>query len=273
MIKFFLLILIFTCQAFAKPQKNITFIFDFDFTLYQKRDKKGYLDYLYQGYFANQTVPKYQQVYTKQAWLEKNLIYLPQNNNLFLDFLKTNPDLDLRPKEKLVQETIKTLKLRATQGLPQIIKGLIDEGYQVLVIGGFIYGCAIIPEFAKMFNIPAKNIYSGYFTNFSDQELVKPLKSKFQYSNCGNSSLTVPYTMEKSEVIRFLKSKGIIKNKVVHIGDGLNDLEVLQAKEADVFIGFGLTNYIAEVEKESSIYVDNLKEFKEALEESKKRLS
>lgn len=130
-----------------------------------------------------------------------------------------------------------------------------------MIIGGGTWGCAVILEFAKQFGIEKSDIYSGYFKDFSDSEVKKVLFDKFRYANCGNLDLQTPVSEKKSDIIKFLKQREIIKGKVIHIGDGENDLEVWNAGEADVFIGFGVNRYSKKVEDGSEVYVKTMEEF------------
>ena len=166
------------------------------------------------------------------------------------------------PKKKDTDFVVSELLKSQTQGLQEIILQLKSKGHQVLIIGGGTWGCAIIPQFAKEFEIENKDIYSGYFKDSSNKEIVKVLSDDFRYTNCGDLDLQTPISDKKSDVIKYLKQKGLVHGKIIHIGDGENDLEVWKSGEVDMFIGFGINKTSPKVEKEAPVFVKNIEEFK-----------
>ena len=141
----------------------------------------------------------------------------------------------------------------------------MKHGNQVYIIGGGVYGCAVIPEVVKDFGIPKNHVYSGYFGDFSEKSMQKIFVNDFKYINCATLDLSIPTTDDKSSVIKYLKDKKIIKNKITHIGDGTNDLEVQDAKVADKYIGFGVHRIVPKVKENAKIFVVNFEEFKKKL--------
>jgi soluble P-type ATPase len=158
------------------------------------------------------------------------------------------------------------LKLQTT-GLGDVIKKIKSMGHEVFIIGGDTLGCAIIPGFAKEFGIEKDHIYSGYFKDYEKENIQESFPNEWRYVNCANPDLPTPKSLNKSELIKGLKERGIINGHVVHIGDGENDLEVWQNDQADVFIGFGVNKYRKKVEDGSKIYVKNIDQFKKKIDE------
>ena len=88
----------------------------------------------------------------------------------------------------------------------------------------------------------------------------------FEYVNCANPDAHTVYSKKKSDLIKFLKKEKIINGKIIHIGDGENDLEVWKSGKVDLFIGFGVNKVISKVAKESPIFVKTIEEFDNLLE-------
>ncbi len=264
MLKLLLVCLLFTgCfnqkREAKKNKEKLTFIFDFDATMYNFNKDSAYFDQIYYS-IVNGDEARMQEykVGTKEiAKKYKEHDFVKELANKYYDNI-TKKDVDF---------AIQKITKNKTPELGVIIKNLKQEGHKVMIIGGSAFGCAIIPQFAKQFGIEKSDIYSGYFKDFSTNSLQKAFTfDKFQYVNCENPDTHTVYSKKKSDLIKVLKEGGKIKGKVIHIGDGENDLEVWQAKQADAFVGFGVNRYSKKVEAGSEIYVKTMDEFKIAID-------
>jgi hydroxymethylpyrimidine pyrophosphatase-like HAD family hydrolase len=256
-------------EKIDNTQEKLTFIFDFDHTMYDATpiNKRGrsysYVDIFYESAFSR---AKYKRNEV-ESWIEKN-VYIantPEGVNEFMRRL--NKKFKIIFTQKDIDYTVSELNKMQITGLGEVIKNLKKQGHQVLIIGGGTWGCAIIPEFVKQFGIEKSDVYTGYFKDFSDKELSKLIFDNYRYTNCANLDLQTPYSEKKSDVIKFLKEEEIIKGKIIHIGDGENDLEVWQSKQADLFIGFGLAKVREKVQKEAPVFVKTIQEFKNVINE------
>jgi soluble P-type ATPase len=203
-----------------------------------------------------------------EAFVSKN-IHIANTPSGVGEFMrKMYNKFNIQVTQKDINYTISELNKVQINGLGDVIKNLKQQGHQVLIIGGGTWGCAIIPEFVKQFGIDKGDVYTGYFKDFSDKEIAKVIfDTNYRYANCGDLELQTPFSEKKSDVIKFLKEKGIIKGKVIHIGDGENDLEVWHSKQADMFIGFGLAKVREKVKKEAPVFVTTIEEFKNVIDE------
>ncbi|QED23228.1 HAD family hydrolase [Candidatus Deianiraea vastatrix] len=239
----------------AKDEK-LTFIFDFDATMYNFNKDSAYFDQIYYSIVGGdeKKMAKYQAFVSDLIKTQKEHDVV---KNIAAKYYKNVSKKDLN---FAIGKIIK----HQTPGLGNVIKKLKSQGHQVLIIGGSAFGCGIIPDFVKEFGTSKSDIYSGYFKDFSKQSLQTAFKfdtTNFEYVNCANPDSHTVYSKKKSDLIKLLKKEGKIKGKVVHIGDGENDLEVWKAKEADIFIGFGVNRYSKKVEAGSEIYVKTMDEF------------
>lgn len=259
-LKVFLFCLLFTgCfnqkREANKNQEKLTFIFDFDSTMYNFNKDSAYFDQIYYSIITGdqQRMQEYK-VGTKE-------IAKKYKEHDFVKELANKYYKNIAQKD--VDFAVKKITKNQTPELGVIIKNLKQEGHKVMIIGGSAFGCAIIPQFAKQFGIEKSDIYSGYFKDFSTNSLQKAFTfDKFEYVNCENPDTHTVYSKKKSDLIKLLKKEGKIKGKVVHIGDGENDLEVWQAKQADAFVGFGVNKIVEKVGKEAPIFVKTIDEFK-----------
>lgn len=250
-----------------EKDEKLTFIFDFDATMYNTvsdnkitgQKNSSYVDVLYGNILQDKRYNEAKKWYSDNR---KNAS-TPDKATQFIKQLHELYSVNISKRE--IDFVISWLDKVQTTGLKDVIMKLQSQGHKVLIIGGTTWGCAIIPEFAKQFGVEKGGIYSGYFKDFSKRSLETAFKFdtvNFEYVNCANPDVHTVYSKKKSDVIKFLKQQGIIKGKVVHIGDGENDLEVWKAKEADVFIGFGVNRYSKKVEDGSEIYVKTMEHFK-----------
>lgn len=265
----FIILILISCRTASdyidiKTNEKLTFIFDFDKTMYfEAEDHKGYIRMMYDSVVKNS---KYSSKKI-QDWSNKNVhdITTPSAVNEFIQ--KFHRVFDMKIRKKDMDYAVLELNKVQTVGLKDIILKLKSQGHQVLIIGGATWGCGIIPEFAKQFGIEKTDIYSGYFKDFSDTEIKKAMYDKYKYTNCGNLELQTPISNDKSDVIKFLKDIGIIKGKVVHIGDGKNDLDVWKSGQVDLFIGFGINRVVSQVEQEAPVFVKTVTEFQDIIKD------
>jgi len=237
----------------------------YDATPINKRGRSySYVDMLYKSVFKRSKYSRKE----VEDFVSKN-IHIANTPRGVSEFIrKMYNQFNIEVKKEDVDYAISKLNKVKVKGLGEVIKNLKKQGHQVLIIGGGTWGCAIIPEFVKQFGIEKSDVYTGYFKDFSDAEIAKVLFDvNYRYVNCGNLDLQTPYSEKKSDVIKFLKEEGIIKGKVIHIGDGENDLEVWQSKQADLFIGFGLAKVREKVQKEAPVFVKTIEEFKNVINE------
>lgn len=243
-----------------QSQEKLTFIFDFDSTLHNS--PVGYPSLLRTSIFGKEKADK-------MLPDIKNFVKKCRKENMsdVIIVQKIMLKYDVKPKQKDIDFINFEVAKYETVGLGDVIKKLKSEGHQVLIIGGGIYGCAIIPEFVKQFEIEKDDIYSGYFKDFSKKSLKRALGcDNFEYVNCSNPDTHTIYSEKKSELIKLLKNQNKIKGKVVHIGDGENDLEVWEANQADIFIGFGVNRVIEKVKEKSPIFVKTIRDFNKVIE-------
>jgi len=267
-LKLLLICLLFT-SCFAKKQnelkidkdEKLTLIFDFDATMYNFNKDSAYFDQIYYSIVnGDEQKMKEYKIGTKEiAAKYKEHDFVKELANKYYKNI-SQKDIDF---------AVDKVSKNQTPELGNIIKKLKQDGHKVMIIGGSAFGCSIIPDFAKQFGIEKSDIYSGYFKDFSKQSLQTAFKFdtvNFEYVNCANPDIHTIYSKKKSDLIKLLKKEGKIKGKIIHIGDGESDLEVWQAKEADLFIGFGVNRYSKKVEDGSEIYVKTMDGFKNEID-------
>lgn len=129
--------------------------------------------------------------------------------------------------QKNFQQVAEILTQNITPGIPDIFKTIESLGHKIWIIsGGFLE--MIVPT-AEILNIPEERCFANTVEwNNNDQlesiDLENPLTT----------------SQGKSEIIEYLKLSGKVTGKVIMIGDGGNDLRVLQDDACDHFIGFGV---------------------------------
>lgn len=244
------LLLITSCKNNAKKDQKYTFVFDFEQTITRE----------VMGFNLLKNIGK---DYKK----EKEVDFIIQDEinrmggvspSIYRKVLIRMSKMGLKFKEKHVNAVINSASF--TEGLPEMIAKLMTDGHQVFIVGGGYGGCNIIPKLANKLGISEDRIYSGHKLDYNIP--VAPEKDE-GYVNCvTNKNITYDLNWKKSEVIQKLKSNGIMKYPVVHVGDGENDLEVWQAKQVSAFIGFGLNRHSDKVKNGSKIYVTDIAQFK-----------
>lgn len=178
----------------------------------------------------------------------KSGIYLKMALKLFVLGKKNKRDL-----------IVGKVKEAETGNIGLLMQKLIKNGDQVIILGGWAGGCAIIPDIVAGYGVEQNNVYSGYFNKDDKKNLLKMIFYKHRYVNCANPGLPTPYTDLKSKFITFLKkSEQITGDEVILIGDGLNDLEALYSGTIDKFIGFGVNRKVEKVRKDATVFVDSV---------------
>lgn len=241
--------------------KKLTFIFDFDETIYNPIDLQFYSNLIYMQSVLSKGYSKSE--YFDFIKHESRGVNTPNGMIKLAESVKNKFGISVKKQDVLY--TVEMLNKLQTKEIGDVIKNLKSQGHQVLIIGGGVWGCAVIPDFLNQFGVKKSDIYSGYFKDFSEKNIDKIFSEDFRYANCENPDKKTPFSDKKSELIKMLKKEGKIKGKVVHIGDGENDLEVWISGEAYKFIGFGVNRYRKNVELESKIYVKTIDEFKKQI--------
>jgi HAD superfamily phosphoserine phosphatase-like hydrolase len=154
----------------------------------------------------------------------------------------------------------KNLESLLTPNIKDVIKTIKDNNHKVLIIGGAYSTCDILKDIGMFLGVDAVDIFSGA-TSFDENGVLVFSELKNGYSNCSTDQ-RITKDWIKSDAIKFLKAQGTIKGKVLHIGDGENDLEVWTARQVDVFIGFGINKINNKVKAEAPIFVETIDEFK-----------
>lgn len=241
--------------------KKHTIIFDFDETIYSaKKFHSSYFGNIISSSVDRNSIPKEKAFKIVQNEIDK----FPVGAEGTHEGIKAAYDIlkfDILQKD--IDFSIQKTKEQITQGLEDVIVNLLKNNHEILVIGGGIFGCAVIPHVVKDLGILPKNIYSGYIQKGSDDILGPLLKIEYKYVNAETLDLNIPKFIKKSDLIKYLIKTGEIKGPIIHIGDHINDLEVQDGNIKDLtFIGFGLNNLVLEVEKNAKIFVKTIEEFK-----------
>lgn len=252
-------------QNIVNKQKQYTIIFDFDDTIYTKnQNHHSYLSAIYVNAIKRtKYVPEdmFKYIHDNNLYTTKAAQTIPKLAKLLTKF-------NFQFKQEDIDYSVKRLNIAQTPGLGNIITQLTQQGYHVLIVGGGVFGCASIPEFIEQFGIQRKDVYSGYYKDFSKKSLDKIISMPWAYVNCADpDNVNTVYSENKSDLIKSLKEQNKINknNKVIHIGDGANDLEVYESKQADVFIGFGINRIDKTVQKKAPIFIRTIGEFEEEL--------
>jgi phosphoglycolate phosphatase-like HAD superfamily hydrolase len=252
--------------------KKITFIFDFDDTIYDagRENKNSYIRILHKKALerqAKQNPGKYNNLEAQiNDFIKKNL-YLAKTQQGTSDLIKM---VKARFKFKFTQddviETVSELNSLKAEKIDTLIIDLIKAGYDVQIIGGGTYGCAIIPEFTKNWHVKRENIYSGYGRFLQESELANIWTEEWRYANCENLQEKTPYSENKSDIIKYIKNKHKNGNKFIMIGDGETDLEAFEKKSVDYFIGYGVTKIDKKVIEKAQYTAQTTKELSDIIE-------
>lgn len=203
---FYLIIPSINSSSFAKEKR--TFIFDFDETVYSKDKYRSYLRILINQGAKSNNLNK-QQILELKKFNEYSPKTLLQCQRLIVELEKK---FRIRFSDSDVRNTVKLLNFIQTKGLGEIIQKLISQGDDVLIVGGGSLGCAVIPKFVSQFGVKQSNVYSGYFKNFSDENYYVAMSDKkAKYSNCEDVDMDTPLSDKKSDLIRFLKKRKLLR--------------------------------------------------------------
>ncbi|CAF1661894.1 unnamed protein product [Rotaria magnacalcarata] len=143
---------------------------------------------------------------------------------------------------------------------------MIKDGNQVIIIGGGYGTCSIVLGVAKDLGINPANVFSG-ISSFDKNDNFVVTPDKIGFFNCVTGE-KITNNFIKSEVISYLKKKEIIKGKVIHVGDGENDLEVWNSGQADLFIGFGVNKTNKKVKDYAPVFVKTVFNFNEYIDQN-----
>ena len=251
-----------SCKQTTVPKtQQKTFIFDFDQTLHNS--PISYPELIGISALGKE---KYK---SKIPEIQKYYKALKQKNNLseVAILQKIMAKYHFKITQKDLDYSINQVKKYITPDVKTTIIKIKSHGHKVIIIGGGTYGCGIIPEVVKSLGIEKSEIYSGYFKDFTDRSISKTLFDDYRYTNCGNPDQPTPISDKKSDLIKHLKQQNIISEKTIHIGDGENDLEVWQACQADVFIGFGIQRIAKKVEQNAPVFVKYMAELNQKIDE------
>lgn len=241
----------------TKSKSGNTFIFDFNDTLIS--DAVLLETIKVSANYDKNKIEKINNVIQerkKQEGGDKVVIYL------VLD--KIHSILGHRIKKKDFDKAKSNLLEKITPEIKDSIEKIKKSNGKVYIVGGEYSTCGIITEIAKKIKIDSNNIYSG-LDGFDKNDQLTFDKKKIGFSHC-KSGKKIINTFTKSDAIKYLKENGIIKGKIIHIGDGGNDLEVWESGAVNQFIGFGLNRKVAIVEKNAPIFVRNIKEFNKEID-------
>lgn len=259
-----LLIILCSCTIIkhkASTQKY-TIILDFDDTFY-RTDSRSYGATLTinsmcrAGYDAHQMYEYIKTNKLKTTGLNNSINRLKSLQKQF-NLVFTNEDLYVATKRIFSD---------SNEEMNNIIRNIVSAGHRVIIIGGTVFGCAIIPNVVEKLGIKKEDVYSGYYKDLSIESLNKLLSRPWAYVNCANPDIDTVFSEKKSDIVKLLKQQNKIDKhtKIIHIGDGQNDVEVYTSGQADMFIGFGIHRIDKIVEKEAPIFVRSIDEFKKVI--------
>lgn len=122
-------------------------------------------------------------------------------------------DLNKKSKFFINKDNLKSVasKIQSPKNPTKLlIDAILKSGDEIIVIGGGVFGCYVLTDYLTQLNIPAKNVYSGYFKNLSTPEIAKAIIDN-RYYNCADLDLKLPDTSNKNKIIKFLELKDIVK--------------------------------------------------------------
>jgi 2-hydroxy-3-keto-5-methylthiopentenyl-1-phosphate phosphatase len=250
---------------FKKNHTKNTYIFDFDETI----ATKAYIHYVIEN-AADEVLGKKNDLYTKDQLtqlLMKEIFSLSEESkkeqkfpipilSKALDIFREKYNVNIKKNHF----EIAAKQIRITKGLKGVISKLNKAGHQIIIIGGGYGACDLIASVVQGI-ISKENIYSGV-SMFDSKNILKPTIEGFV--NCATGE-SFSDSWKKSEVIGLLKKQNKIRGKVIHIGDGENDLEAWTSGVIDNFIGFGINSQKEKVKNLAPYFIENIKEFKKAL--------
>ncbi len=249
MMRLFLLIcvsLLFSCSNKNVQKQKYTFIFDFDETIAQDAVLPEVIK-VSAGYDKIKIEKIFKLIKERKVDGKPIIHAILVEIEGILGHKATEKDFD-----------IVTARLKITSNLEHVVKKIQDAGHQILIIGGAYSTCGSVVKVASRLGIDAKSIFSGSNSFDKNGDLIFD-SNKNGYSNCKtNDRITSDWI--KSDAIKELKRRGKISGKIIHIGDGENDLEVWKSGEVDLFIGFGVNTINKKVKKEAPVFVNSIEE-------------
>lgn len=129
----------------------------------------------------------------------------------------------ISPSRKHIDQLIQANTFQITKGFIPLVKRLQATNKQIYIISGGFKD--LIVPLCNELRIPTCNIYAN--------ELI--FDSNGNYQNFVD--LPTSRTGGKLDVIKSIKNKHPSTSTIVHIGDGITDLET--KPEVDLFVGFG----------------------------------
>lgn len=130
-------------------------------------------------------------------------------------------------------------------GMPELIRALLKDGQQVMVISGGLLGC--LNAVAPLLTLLPQHLYANTYT-VDDRGIVMNVDHTNPLST----------TSGKSVLIKQLKEKGIIAGRSIIVGDGMSDFRPFEQGSVDAFIGFGGVVKREEVAKRAPKFVENV---------------
>jgi HAD superfamily phosphoserine phosphatase-like hydrolase len=247
-----------SCNGFGKNYKKVnTVVFDFDATIL-KSDRAITMNMLKYGNSKFKDKEKTMQYVDYVIDEYRNA----GDKSPLYTMINSLEDLGIKVTKQTNNELAKDMtRSYIMDDFSNIIKTLHKNNIEVFVIGGGYSSCEIMVNILSKYDIPASNIFSGR-TRYNKNGVLYLDKKDLGFVNCKTNSIIEPLNWNKSNVIRYIKDKRKDVDGIVHVGDGMNDLEVYKEKSVDHFIGFGVYNINKDVEKNSPIFVYNVNDFK-----------
>ncbi len=186
-----------------------TFVIDFDSVFIDKSKHFSYLDITIDS--AAKKLKNRQEI--------KNLITTQQKTTNIENMTKLLENLNKKSKFFINKDNLRsvTSKIQSPQNSTKLlIDTILKSGDEIIVIGSGVFGCYVLTDYLTQFNIPAKNVYSGYFKNLSTPEIAKAIIDN-RYYNCADLDLKLPDISSKNQIIESLQLKDFVK-----VGDFIN---------------------------------------------------
>jgi len=240
-----------TPKEFLNTKPKNTFIFDFDNTIIN--DAVLLKVVKISSAYDKIKIDKISELIKKRKINGRPIIHeiLPEINEI----------LGHNINKKDFQKALKNLTI--TDNINNIIREIRSQGYEIFIIGGAYSTCDILLKISEQLNIKPENIFSGLDSFDKNNNLFFDI-NKNGFSNCKNGT-RITNDWNKVDVIKYLKKTNQTKGKIIHIGDGENDLEVWKSGEVDQFIGFGVNHVSKKVKKEAPVFVENIEDFEKEI--------
>ena len=157
----------------------------------------------------------------------------------------------INPTLSQVQELANKESFLLSNGFIDLCERLQRQNKQIFIISGGFKD--LIVPLSKRLRIPAENVFAN--------ELIFDQLGNYQ----NFADLPTARTGGKLDVIKEIKKRCKQAGSVVHIGDGITDLETRE--EVDLFIGFGGNVVRDIVKQQSEWFVTDFEELNSLLEE------